>query len=691
MRSLETSQQEQEQAHSVQRQIEPGAAFVVDGVTPIAQSPTFSIQSKEVGIQRQCSECAKEQQQESAEEGKEVDERSLWASAIQTKLTVGAAGDKYEQEADRVAAQVMSMSVAPDSSPQVQRFGEESNPVQKWSLAQSITPVAQRQVDEQVQLREIVQRAFQPGGTQASGDLESRLNASKGGGSALSPEVRAFMEPRFGADFSSVRVHTGAEAVQMNRELGAQAFAHGSDVYFGPGKSPGNNELTAHELTHVVQQTGGVQKRLLSNPQTVQQKCSNCEDDQVKLKENPEPVISREAAPVDLAITSISTSTIQRADGPCKDVPPRIPHHLIIRDSVHPDVREAQRKLNLYHKQELAASRPGLPDALLVEDCIFGQKTYNATLAFQKQVFPKQPREHDGKIGDNTWAELDKLSGTPPAPTPPAPTPPVPTPPAPTPDPDDAPCKPYSNLSEAKAKWFALSKTIPSGAAAATNCSAVKPVWDAYFAATSKSFAFSDSSNCVVTAAKTDSEASASTGRAAKGLFKNVIDYLPVTLQGVKPLPFSIPGYPIDTLRLPLTDAIGPHGPLYLHLNTAYNNAFNAAANIAGAVGGSDLFGDDDREIGGKVVIDVTFINPISGGMSGEVRWLPHIHVKDTVDFCPGNKGNWWQSSVTIPMSNLEATGLTRDVPITIDYDLDLQESKFNNVIPKSPEKKPTK
>jgi hypothetical protein len=77
--------------------------------------------------------------------------------------------------------------------------------------------------------------------------------------------------------------------------------------------------------------------------------------------------------------------------------------------------------------------------------------------------------------------------------------------------------------------------------------------------------------------------------------------------------------------------------------------------------------------------------------MSGEVRWLPHIHVKDTVDFCPGNKGNWWQSSVTIPMSNLEATGLTRDVPITIDYDLDLQESKFNNVIPKSPEKKPTK
>jgi hypothetical protein len=196
----------------------------------------------------------------SMEEGKDSDEMSLEAG-VQTKLTVGAAGDKYEQEADQVAAQVMRMSVAPDNSPQVQRVEEEDNPVQRWSLAQSITPVVQRQVDEQVQMRELVQRAFQAGGNQASGDLESRLNTSKGGGSALAPEVRAFMEPRFGADFSSVRVHTGGEAVQMNRELGAQAFAHGSDVYFGAGKSPGNNELTAHELTHVVQQTGVVQRQ----------------------------------------------------------------------------------------------------------------------------------------------------------------------------------------------------------------------------------------------------------------------------------------------------------------------------------------------------------------------------------------------------------------------------------------------
>jgi hypothetical protein len=262
MRSMAAREQgEEAQGHKSQE--ESGAASVAQVVMPKPELPIAPATSVcqplgEMGIQRQCSAC-----QQAMEVRKDSDEMSSVAG-VQTKLTVGAVGDRYEQEADRVAAQVMRMSVAPDNSPQVQRFGEEDNPVLRWSLAQSITPVVHRRVDEQVQMRSQVQRAFQAGGNEASGDLESRLNASKGRGSALAPEVRAFMEPRFGADFSSVRVHTGGEAVQMNRELGAQAFAHGSDVYFGAGKSPGNNELTAHELTHVVQQTRTVQREEVS-------------------------------------------------------------------------------------------------------------------------------------------------------------------------------------------------------------------------------------------------------------------------------------------------------------------------------------------------------------------------------------------------------------------------------------------
>ncbi len=155
----------------------------------------------------------------------------------------------------------------PDPAPQVQRLEEDENPVQMSSLAQSITPV--------------VQRAFQGGENQTSGDLESRLHGSKGGGSPLAPEVQAFMEPRFGSKFNNVRVHTGGEAVQMSKELGAQAFTHGSDVYFGEGKAPGNNELTAHELTHVVQQTGtnSVQRSI-----NIQRKCSACEAEEAEVE-----------------------------------------------------------------------------------------------------------------------------------------------------------------------------------------------------------------------------------------------------------------------------------------------------------------------------------------------------------------------------------------------------------------------
>ena len=85
--------------------------------------------------------------------------------------------------------------------------------------------------------------------------IQDKLS-SPGSASPLPNDVRDYMEPRLGADLSDVRVHTGNEAAQLNEQLDAKAFTHGRDVYFGAGKSPGINALTAHELTHVVQQTG---------------------------------------------------------------------------------------------------------------------------------------------------------------------------------------------------------------------------------------------------------------------------------------------------------------------------------------------------------------------------------------------------------------------------------------------------
>jgi len=157
-------------------------------------------------------------------------------STLQAKLTVNQPNDAYEQEADRVAEQVMQINQT--STPQA----ISENLDTKESL--KMKPSPQQATD---------------GGFQIDSDLEIRLSGTRSDGSPLSDEVRAFMEPRFGVDFSHVKVHTGSNAVQMNRDLGAQAFTYGNNIYFGGGKSPGNNDLTAHELTHAVQQTSGVQ------------------------------------------------------------------------------------------------------------------------------------------------------------------------------------------------------------------------------------------------------------------------------------------------------------------------------------------------------------------------------------------------------------------------------------------------
>jgi len=149
---------------------------------------------------------------------------------IQPSLTIGQPNDPYEQEADRVADLVMRIA---DPPPPVQRQdGEEVGPDIRRS-PDSAQPVAP-----------------QP-------NLETRLNASRSGGSPLPKEVRQFMEPRFGFNFSQVKVHTDTNAVQLNRDLGAQAFAHGNHIYYSAGKTAANDHLTGHELTHVVQQSQG--------------------------------------------------------------------------------------------------------------------------------------------------------------------------------------------------------------------------------------------------------------------------------------------------------------------------------------------------------------------------------------------------------------------------------------------------
>lgn len=195
---------------------------------------------KSAGLTGNCSECQGQRLMTKPDSARRGSGAPILHELIQAKLTIGAPNDKYEQEADRVATRVMRM---PDAEPMPPEEKEEEEKVQMKPLS-SIMPLVQRE-------------ANLDGGVQVDSAIEGRLNSSKGGGSPLPEGVRSFMEPRFGADFSGVRVHTGGDAVQMNRDLQAKAFTHGHDIYYSGGNAPANDELTAHELTHVVQQEGG--------------------------------------------------------------------------------------------------------------------------------------------------------------------------------------------------------------------------------------------------------------------------------------------------------------------------------------------------------------------------------------------------------------------------------------------------
>ncbi len=226
---------------------------------------------------------------------------------IQAKLTVGQPNDRYEQEADRVAAQVVEQIHTPGAGQSVatsgqaavqreaasdehdklqmkpvalvQRIGaEENDDIQMKPMVDGL----QRQVDpddeDELQMKPIdllqresmeekLQRA--PVGDEdeaVSADLEGEINAARGGGQSLAPELQEQMGAAMGADFSGVRVHTNAQADQLNQSIQAKAFTTGSDVFFRQGAyepgSRGGQELIAHELTHVVQQNA-------AQPQTV--------------------------------------------------------------------------------------------------------------------------------------------------------------------------------------------------------------------------------------------------------------------------------------------------------------------------------------------------------------------------------------------------------------------------------------
>ncbi len=197
---------------------------------------------------------------------------------LQAKLKIGAPNDKYEQEADRVAAQVMRMpegevGEVSKGAAEIQRkcaaceSGEgrctkcaEEEEIQRKLFTPTITPLLQLQHEELEEEKMMQARGSPIHTTENRPDLAANINAMRDGGSPLPHSVRSYFEPRFGADFSQVRVHSDARVARMANSLNARAFTIGRHIGFNRGEfcpdTASGKHLLGHELTHTIQQAG---------------------------------------------------------------------------------------------------------------------------------------------------------------------------------------------------------------------------------------------------------------------------------------------------------------------------------------------------------------------------------------------------------------------------------------------------
>jgi hypothetical protein len=146
---------------------------------------------------------------------------------LQKKLQVGASDDVYEQEADSVADQILAMPI-------------HDSTIKK-------TPVR-------------IQRLANQSATHENSAPDSVTQVLSKAGRPLDAVLQKDMGQRFGHDFSHVRIHSDASAEQSARQINANAYTSGNNIVFGSGQfaptSQQGRRLLAHELTHVVQQSG---------------------------------------------------------------------------------------------------------------------------------------------------------------------------------------------------------------------------------------------------------------------------------------------------------------------------------------------------------------------------------------------------------------------------------------------------
>jgi hypothetical protein len=178
-------------------------------------------------------------------------ERLLATRKLQAKLVVSQPADIHEQEADRAADEVMRM---PEPTPSITGSSDVHVERKCTNCPEELNRAPMGEEEEEP----LQAKSEGEPPVDVSSTVEDRIRGLEGHGRPLSDTTRSFMEPRFGADFGGVRIHTDPTAATLAREVSAQAFTVGPDIVFGAGRyepeSAAGQHLLAHELSHVVQQ-----------------------------------------------------------------------------------------------------------------------------------------------------------------------------------------------------------------------------------------------------------------------------------------------------------------------------------------------------------------------------------------------------------------------------------------------------
>ena len=168
-----------------------------------------------------------------------------------------------EEPVQRQADAEMVEEEAPVQAQTVDEVTEGEEPVQAQAageLAEDEEPL-QRQSEPTSEEEEPIQAASR--GEPTMEDAAAEAIRSRGPGEPLRPDVRERLESSFGVGLDDVRVHDDRRAQDAAGALNARAFTNRSDIWLGAGESQSDLGLMAHEATHVVQQTGSVQRQLV--------------------------------------------------------------------------------------------------------------------------------------------------------------------------------------------------------------------------------------------------------------------------------------------------------------------------------------------------------------------------------------------------------------------------------------------